>query len=189
MAGGAYLFTRAGATTQIWAATRTLAAGSVLSADDVRPVAARIPGGAYVPASESVVGRTLAQPVGAGELLAHSSVTATAPATKVTIPFDARSAPPLARGQRIKVWVSAKGCAEVPLLQDVTVQDVAATGGTAFSSGQGQAVVVRVPDALADRVVTALALNGAVLRAGVLEGQAGGTSNDALPSLAGCSAA
>ena len=72
------------------------------------------------------------------------------------------------------------------MLADVTVQDVQSTGGGAFSSGSAQGVVIRVPAALAGRVITALALDGAVIRAGILSGAASTDPNDDLPPLDSC---
>lgn len=191
---GALVFSRVTRTQQVWAISHDVAAGAVLQPADLRPVPVRLPDSAdsYVLASDSLVGKTVYRPLTAGELVPRAAVTTTAAATSLTIPLDAKSAPSLARGERIKVWVSSKKCAELPLLNDVTVQDVTATGGSAFVSGQGQAVVVRVPGELADRVVTALALDGAVLRAGVLDGpvdpsQAGPAAS--LPSLTACTGA
>ncbi len=188
---GSVVVSRASSSVQVWSAARDLAPGSVLEPDDLAPVAARLPGSlsSYVRSADSLVGRTVSRPLSQGELVPRAAVGATPAATGVTIPFDARSAPAFSRGQRISVWVSAKGCPQLALLRDVTVQDVTATGGGAFVTGEGQTVVVRVPSALADRVVGALALDGAVLRAGVLDGAPSSTANDALPSLAACTPA
>jgi hypothetical protein len=83
--------------------------------------------------------------------------------------------------------VSTRSCSAIAVLADVTVQDVQSTGGGAFSSGSAQGVVIRVPAPLAGRVITALALDGAVIRAGILSGAAAaGAPNDDLPPLDSC---
>ena len=69
------------------------------------------------------------------------------------------------------------------LLPDATVQDVSTSGGS-FSSSDGQNVTLSLPPALADRVVTALAVDGGTLRAGILSGPRHGTAD--LPTLDGC---
>jgi hypothetical protein len=72
------------------------------------------------------------------------------------------------------------------LLPDVTVQQVHGADAGAFASGgAGQNVVLSVSPQLADRVVGALAIEGATIRAGVLTG--GSRSTDAaLPDLDAC---
>jgi hypothetical protein len=75
------------------------------------------------------------------------------------------------------------------LLGDVTVQAVDDSGGGAFSSGGGQDLVISVAPPLAQRVIEALDLDGAAIRAGILSGSAVGGANDALPGLGRCAAA
>jgi len=74
----------------------------------------------------------------------------------------------------------------VPILADVVVQDVQSGSGGAFSSGASQNVVVRVPAALAGRLVTALTIDGAVIRAGILSGTPVADANADLSPLGPC---
>ena len=72
------------------------------------------------------------------------------------------------------------------LLPDVTVQAVRPETDATFGSGQdGQDVVISVEPPLADRVVGALTLDQAQLRAGVLTGT-GSAVSGALPDLSSC---
>jgi hypothetical protein len=73
----------------------------------------------------------------------------------------------------------------VVVLPDVTVQDVRADSGSSFTSGTGgQDVVISVDPALANRVVAALAIDQAQVRAGVLTGNPG-ASPASVPALPG----
>ena len=73
------------------------------------------------------------------------------------------------------------------LLPDVPVQAVHTEGGAAFGAGSdGQDVVISVPAGLAERVVGALALTDAHLRAGVLTGSSPPGDQPVLPDLGAC---
>jgi hypothetical protein len=91
------------------------------------------------------------------------------------------------------VWVSTSTCSSVVLLSDVAVQSVHTDQGSFGTGSGGQDVVISVDPSQADRVIAALALDGAKVRAGVLVG-AGAAPTDApgtgqatpLPDLAPC---
>jgi hypothetical protein len=70
------------------------------------------------------------------------------------------------------------------VLADVAVQSVQTSRGGALGSAGGEDVMVRVSPVLALRVVQALALDGGVLRAGILDGAA--ANSVALSDLTGC---
>ena len=185
---GAWVVARADRTDPVWSAAHDLAAGTVLTADDLSTAHVRLSsaGGRYAPVSTSLVGMTLSRPVGGGELLPRAAVGPASTGTSVTIPLDDDQAPPLSRGQRIKLWVSTKSCLATVVLEDVTVQDVQSGSGGAFSSGSGQDVTVRVPQALADRLVSALDADSATMRAGIIDGPVSSSANASLPSLSTC---
>jgi SAF domain len=167
------------------AVTRDLAAGSVLTADDLRVVDATVPDGApYLSEVGSAVGKALNRPLGSGELLPASAVGRPPAHTVITVPLGPDTAPPLDSGERIEIWLSTKTCPSVVLLADVPVQDVRPPSSGAFGANGGQDVVLDVAPQQADRVVTALALEGATLRAGVLSGPPR-TAPD-LPPIDGC---
>jgi hypothetical protein len=185
---GARVISSATASDSVWAASRDLAPGTVLSADDLSPVHVRLAAGAraYLPVGTALLGQSVTRPVAAGELLPRAALAATDAGTTITVPLAPTNAPHVQRGQRIQLWVSTRTCSAVTVLADVTVQDVQSTAGGAFTGGTTQGVVLRVPPPLAGRVITALALDGAVIRAGILSGTAAGDPNDNLPSLDGC---
>jgi hypothetical protein len=186
---GATIVSGANHTYRMLAVTRDLAAGTLLSRDDVDTVRVQLPhhgDGTYLSADADVTGKQLNQPLTRGELVPAAALGRPAALTTLTVPFGPDSAPRLAPGQRIEIWLASKACPAVVLLADVTVQSVHASAGTSFSSSGGQNVVVSVSPSLAERVVAALALDGATIRAGVLTGLQRPGANEALPALDPC---
>ncbi len=184
---GARLFASASHTERIWAASHHLSAGEVLVASDLHAVDVRLADveSAYFPSGSAVFGQTLTREVASGELLPRSALGATPSRTTVTIPLSDDNAPKIHVGDRITLWVSTKDCPSAVVLADVVVQDVQSTGSS-FAGGEGNDVTVRVPADDAQRVVEAQALDGAVLRAGILSGT--GTAAASLPDLTACAA-
>jgi SAF domain len=188
---GAKVLSAADATSPIWAAVHDLAPGSVLTRDDLTVVRVRLQAGPglYLDERTNMLGRTLSRPVSAGELMPQGALTTTVPGTTVTVPLTAANAPKISRGQRVELWLTTRTCSAVPILDDVTVQEIQATTSGAFSTGSVQGVVVRVPGEQAQRLVGALALDGAVIRAGILDGPPNPQSNAHLEPLDACAAA
>lgn len=187
---GAVVVARARHTDKELAVTRDLAAGTTLRASDVRAIDAQLPDTAqvYVRDRAKVVGKVLGRPLARGELVPTAALGSATPRTTVSVPFAADAAPKLSRGQRIVVWLSSKSCPSALLLDDVTVQDVhAADAGSFASGGAGQDVVLSVSRTLAQRVNSALAIDGVTIRAGVLTGGSR-VAAQSLPALASCSA-
>ena len=188
---GAKLVSSARQTGPVVAARRDLAAGTVLSADDLTVVSARLPAagrGIYASGPDDLVGQRLSRPVAAGELVPLAAVDSGAANATVTVPLEAAAAPDLRKGQRIELWVSVGKCPALVLLPDVTVQAVRTDNG-AFGSGiGGQDVTITVEPPLADRVVAALAMDDAQLRAGILNGTVPEDPPAGLADLAPCTA-
>lgn len=188
---GAKIVSSANHSYRMLAVTRDLAAGTLLRRDDVKAVRVQLPDrghGVYLSGDADVVGKQLNRSLTSGELLPAAALDTAAALTTLTVPFPADAAPALSPGQRVEIWLSTKSCASVVLLADVTVQDVHDSAGGSFSSSGGQNVVVSVPPDLAGRVVAALALDGATIRAGILTGPARAAANDGLPDLEACPA-
>ena len=188
---GAKIVSGANHTYRMLAVTRDLAAGTLLSRDDVTAVRVQLPDrgrGIYLSAEAEVLGKQLNRALATGELLPAAALGTAAALTTVTVPFTADNAPILSPGQRVEIWLSTKTCASIVLLADVTVQEVHDATGGSFSSSGGQNVVVSVAPGLAGRVVGALARDGATIRAGILTGPARAAANDALPDLDACPA-
>jgi hypothetical protein len=178
-------------TYQVLSVSRDLAAGTVLSGSDVRPVRVRLPDhgrGVYLDADTVVAGKQTNRTLSSGELLPATALGAPAASMTVTVPFANGAAPKLRAGQRIVVWLSTRACPSTVLLDDVTVQSVGDASGSAFASGGGQNVVVAVAPVLAQRIVTALAFDSPMIRAGVLAGPTRHGANDDLTDIAGCGA-
>jgi hypothetical protein len=172
---------------RVWAATHELSAGVVLTAADLRAVSVRLPGerDAYWATRTSLTGQTLTRTIGAGELLPRSAVGRGAASTTITVPLGADVAPKIKAGQRITLWVSTKTCPSAIVLADAAVQAVQDAQGAGFGSAGGEDVVLRLSASDAQRVIEALALKDATIRAGVLSGPADGAqANLALSSCA-----
>jgi hypothetical protein len=175
-------------TYRMLAVTHDLAAGSTIRDGDLRPVDVRLPGhgeGVYVKDTADAVGRQVNRALANGELVPVAALTSSRALTTLSVPFAGGNAPDLHAGQRIELWLSTKSCPSVVLLADVTVQQAHASD-TQLASGRGQDVVLAVSAGLADRVVGALAADGAVIRAGVLTGTQPAGANDSLPALDSC---
>ncbi|MBV9823266.1 MAG: SAF domain-containing protein [Actinobacteria bacterium] len=154
----------------VWSLSRDVAAGTVLTGADLRPVRVQLGAAAsrYLSTDVAAAGRTVQHALRSGELLATAELADPAPGVTVTIPMRPENAPEISRGERITVWLSTKTCRGVVLLSGVPVQSAGKVSASAFGSTAGALLVVRVSAADARRVVSALDLDGAVLRAGVL---------------------
>ena len=107
---GARLMSAADATVPVWAAADDLAAGTVLTADDLTAVEVRLDSTAagYLSTGVSPDGRTLSRAVGAGELLPRAALEAPAELVQVALPVQAGYVPPaLRRGQLVDVYAVA----------------------------------------------------------------------------------
>lgn len=189
---GAVVVGRAQHSTRVWATTRALAPGIVLRADDLQAVKVRVPGNSstYVEVGDrtKLIGLTVNRPLSAHELLPGSALSRTAPGTMVSVPLPSGDAPPMARGERVRLWVSTKSCRAKVVLADVAVQDVSSTGGGTFGTGTGQTLALRVRPDDASRVVQALGFDAALVRAALLTGSPDPQAAQQ-GSLAGCAAA
>jgi hypothetical protein len=173
------------------ALTRNLAAGATLRASDLELVDTQLPDRdrVYVADRTKAVGRVLDRPLTKGELLPSAALGPKPQRTTVSLPLARDAAPTLSRGQRIVVWLTTKTCPSVVLLPDVTVQDVRdADAGSFASGGAGQDVVLSVAPDLARRLISALGIADATMRAGVLTG-ASSAATDPLPPLDDCGVA
>lgn len=172
----------------VWSLSRDVAAGTVLTTADLRPVRVQLGPAAsqYLGTDVAIAGRTVRRPLHAGQLLAAAEVADPESGVTVTIPLRPENAPQISRGQRITLWLSTKSCRGVVLLSGVPVQGVEKVAGSAFASTAGSLLVVRVSAADAGRVVSSLDLEGAVLRAGVLSpAERPEPQSDALAGCAG----
>lgn len=188
---GAVVVAHAGSTRRVWAVTHDIAAGTKLTAADVAPARIRLAHAAtlYIPSDggphDAVVGRTVNRNLAAGELLPRAVLGDANSMMTMTVPLTSDQAPKISRGQRITLWVSTKTCQARVVVGGALVQEVDGAGGGSFGTSSAENVVIRVGSADAQRVITALDLDGAVVRAGVL-----GNPNQAEPpdDLTGCGA-
>jgi hypothetical protein len=111
---GARLIGTASHTTGWLGITRSLPAGHVLVAADLRTVQAHLPassaGRYFAPEPGSLIGKTLTSPVAGGELLPADALTAATKADSRVVPVVVRSGrlPELAAGDRVDVYVLSK---------------------------------------------------------------------------------
>ncbi|MEO7260550.1 MAG: SAF domain-containing protein [Jatrophihabitantaceae bacterium] len=172
----------------VWSLSHDVAAGTVLTGADLRPVRVQLGAAAsqYLASDVAVAGRTVHRSLRAGELLAVAEVTDPEAGVTVTVPMQPDNAPEISRGDRITLWLSTKTCRGIVLLSGVPVQSADKVSGSAFGSTTGSLLVVRVSAADAKRVVSSLDLEGAVLRAGVLSAaEQPEPQSDALASCVG----
>jgi hypothetical protein len=170
--GGAVALSSADHRQARWAVKRDLAAGTVLTSADLQAVRVQLAGidQQYLPVTEPVVGRALQVAVQAGQLLPRSVLATPHQGIAVTIPLRPDNGPAIQQGDRITVWLSTKSCQGLVLLSGVPVQSVTRSADASFGSDTGSVLVVELPGSDARRVVAALDLDGAVIRAGVLSG-------------------
>lgn len=191
VSAGAIVVAGADRTAPVLAVTHDLGAGARIGAADVQVVRVRLPDDGtarYLQARQDALGKQLNRSMARGELLPAAAV-ADAPArTTLSVPLGDGAAPRLHAGDRIEVWLSTASCPPVVVLSDVTVQEVHAADSARLGVRGGQDVVLGLEPPLAERMIAALARDGAIVRAGVLSGPARPASGT-LPDLDACPAA
>jgi Flp pilus assembly protein CpaB len=154
---------------QVWKTTRALAAGAVLTADDVVSTRVRLFGddrARYVDASRGAhpEGLVLARDLGVGELLPAAALVepTTAPPTRlVTVPVSQSHAlgGRLRRGDRVDVIATyrlgAQGSETTPIIKAALIDEVLDTDA-GFGAGDGYAVILQVSPQIALRLASAI---------------------------------
>ena len=174
MVAGTFVVSAADRSVQVWALTRDVAASTVLTAEDVRPVRVRLfdsaPG--YLDTGRSPAGRSVARALSAGELLPASVLADSRPGLVVNLPVRPENAPSVDRGQAVDVWAGTKDCGPRRVLASAAVQEVRTdeAGGLAAGTGVLQ-VVLRVGPADAERLLAVLGVESTV-RLVVVDGPA-----------------
>lgn len=141
---GARVVGGADATVPVWAAQGDLAAGTVLTADDLAVVDVRLDAvaGGYVSASVRPQGRTLGRAVGEGELLPRAALEATTDLVRVALPVQAGWVPPgLRRGQTVDVYAVADPAAGAVGTADGSVNLVVGNAPLQAVSGTADGVL------------------------------------------------
>jgi hypothetical protein len=186
---GAVVVSTADKREAVWALGHDVAAGTVLQSRDLREVRVQLGASAalYLPITEAIAGRQTQHQLRAGELLPRAEVANAEQGITVTLPVRPENAPNMSPGDRITVWVTTKTCRGAVVLSGITVQSVKQGRGAAFGTNAALGVVVRLDAGDAQRVVSALDLDGAMIRLGVLS--AGQKADVAQQSLAGCAGA
>jgi hypothetical protein len=159
---GARVVTAADATVPVWAATGDLAAGTELTAADLRAVDVRLDetAGAYLSTGTRPEGRTLSRAVRAGELLPRSALEEAAELVQLALPAQSGYVPPgLERGQLVDVYAVADPAAGATGVADGSVTLVVRKAPVQAISGRSQGVLSTPTTAV--QVVVAVAADEA----------------------------
>lgn len=163
---GARVVTAADATVPVWAAAGDLAAGTVLTANDLLAVQVRLDdaAAAYLSTTTNPAGQVLGRAVRGGELIPRSALDPASELVRLALPVQAGYVPPgLRRGQLIDIYAVADPSAgagqvsgEVSLvLSGAPVQAVSGRGEGVLSTANTTIQIViavrgdDVPDVLA----------------------------------------
>ena len=159
---GARVVALADRTVRVWAVQADLAAGTVVSRDDLRPVKVRLldNAGRYLRTDRSPAGRTLTRDVGAGELLPVAALTDKPCGNEISIPVTTAHVPAsIRRGSRVDVFATSKGSQASrtdQVLRAAAVQAVLKPQGGFLGANAEWAVIVRVHDDQAEALVKAV---------------------------------
>jgi Flp pilus assembly protein CpaB len=180
---GSWLVSSADHRVRMLVATRDLAAGTVLTANDVRIAAVQLGSvsSRYLPATTSVGGLRVRSQLSAGELLAREQIGPARQGVSLTISASVAASPQVERGDRVAIWVNSKLCRGGVVLGDVTVQAVHSAASGAFESASGASISVLVSDKQARQVLLSLALDSPVVRFAVLSHDQPGLNADFNP--------
>ncbi len=173
---GARVMAAGSQTTPVWAAERTLAAGTVIGAGDMTAVEVNLGAnaGAYLtPDSGSPVGMALVAPVAAGELLAASAVGPSDSGRVIAVAVAPEHMPPgVGHGSTIDLYLtteatpgSGQSVTTELIGRDLTVQSVAApaSGGLSGATSNQYQLSVLLPADVADRLVRVLPTGQAIV--------------------------
>jgi hypothetical protein len=168
---GARVVAGADRTVPVWSASGDLAAGTVLTTQDLVPVDVRLAGaaGAYLSTTTQPQGRTLSRAVRKGELLPRSALDGAPAQVQLALPVQAGYVPPgLGRGARVDVYAlpatapaaaaaTAAGPDVVVVVRDAPVQAVSGRSQGVLSAPTATVqVVVSVPSGQAPDVLAAV---------------------------------
>jgi hypothetical protein len=159
---GARVVGAADATVPVWAAAGDLAAGTELTAGDLRAVDVRLgdAAGSYLSTATQPDGRTLARAVRAGELLPGSALEEPAHFVQLALPVQSGYVPPgLERGQLVDVYAVADPAAGATGLADGSVTPVVRHAPVQAISGRSEGVLSTPTTAI--QVVVAVAADDA----------------------------
>jgi hypothetical protein len=173
---GARVMAAASHTSPVWAAERSLAAGTVIGAGDVAAVEVNLGANAdayLAPDAGSPVGMTVVVPLADGELLAASAVGPSVSGRVIAIPVAPEHMPPgVEHGSTIDLYLtteaapgSGKAATTELIGRDLTVQSVAApaAGGLSGATSNRYQLSVLLPADVADRLVRVLPTGQAIV--------------------------
>jgi hypothetical protein len=173
---GARVIAAGSQTSPVWAAERSLAAGTIIGAGDLAAVEVNLGANAdaYLsPGSGTPVGMTLVAPLAAGELLAASAVGPSGSGRVIAVAVAPEHLPPgVEHGSTIDLYLTTDAtpgsgdAATTDLIgRDLTVQSVAApaSGGLSGATSNQYQLSVLLPADVADRLVRVLPTGQAIV--------------------------
>jgi hypothetical protein len=169
---GARVVGSADATVPVWAVTGDLAAGTELSAGDLRAVEVRLgdAADAYLSTSTQPGGRTLARGVRSGELLPRAALERPTELVQLALPVQSGYVPPdLERGQVVDVYAVADPAAGATGVADGSVTLVVGRAPVQAVSGRTDGVLSTPTTAI--QVVVAVAADDAPAVLGAIGGR------------------
>lgn len=140
---GSRVVTAADATVPVWAAAGNLAAGTVLTAEDLVSVSVRLDDAAqsYLSTTTQPAGQVLGRAVSAGELLPRAALDPASDLVQLALPVQSGYVPPgLARGQLVDVYAVADPAAGAVQI-DGDVSLVVSGAPVQAVSGRGEGVL------------------------------------------------
>jgi hypothetical protein len=141
---GARVVSAADATVPVWAASGDLAAGTLLTGDDLVPVDVRLDDAArsYLSTTTAPEGRTLSRAVSDGELLPRSALAQPEELVQLALPVQAGYVPPsLQRGQLVDVYAVADPAVGAATVADGSVSRIVASAPVQALSGRSDGVL------------------------------------------------
>src|SRR3954454_3280128 len=144
---GARVVSAADATVPVWAAAGDLAAGTVLTADDLVAVDVRLDDAAsgYLSTTTRPAGRTLSRAVSAGELLPRATLVEPDDLVQPALPVQAGYVPPsLQRGQLVDVYAVVAPAVAGAAVADGSDTPVITSAPVQAISGRALGVLSRV---------------------------------------------
>jgi hypothetical protein len=169
---GARVIGSADATVPVWAVTGDLAAGTELSAADLRAVQVRLgdAADAYLSTSTRPEGRTLSRAVRAGELLPRAALDEASELVQLALPVQSGYVPPgLDRGQVVDVYAVADPAAGATGSADGAVTLVVRAAPVQAISGRSDGVLSTPTTAI--QIVVGVAADDAPAVLGAIAGR------------------
>lgn len=129
----------------VLALVHDMAPGQTITSGDVEAIKAALPDGLYAVNRDELIGKALAAPVKAGEVIPLSQIVPTDQAELVAVPIKSINLPPLSRGDQVSLWSEGQLVASNLAVESIVREST------------HQVITVRVSKEMTPSVVAALA--------------------------------